>query len=130
MPGLSNTVKDHDPDNVWNLNGSFFTAPSTGRYRFDLTTFLQTSALSFCMVSVSHYTAADALIRHYGQGQNVDPSNYGTDFSLSMELQMSAGERVRFNFSTNNPVSCNALPIVGTTTLSCWTTFASGRKVV
>ena len=122
-------VKDHDPDNVWNLGSSEFTAPSTGRYAFQVAAFCQHAAAVFSYVGIQHQTSASGTIRNYAQMQMTDSSNYGAGFDLSIEIQMSAGEKVVFVFGTNSGnFTAVAVGTCGSVTSN--TTWASGRKVV
>jgi len=124
-------VKDHDPDNVWDLANARFTAPSAGRYWFSCHVYGANSVASLTGLVLRHSTAAGAVIRDYMQAQVGDGTPYGSDYNVTMELQMGAGERVSFHVGTNAgnfamaPSSSSVGGLLGATL--CW---ASGRKVV
>jgi hypothetical protein len=128
---LSNPVKDHDPDNVWNLAANLFTAPSTGRYAFSVFTYLAVSTAGQAAVVIRHMTAANVLIREYEDGHNVDGTSYGANFSVSAEFQMSAGERVLFLVG-GTAATTNILAVAGNIggLAGGVLTYAYGRKVV
>jgi hypothetical protein len=124
-------VKDFDPDNVWDLANSRFVAPSTGRYAFQAQTYLSPNAAGQAALYLRHMTSAGASIRDYADAHNVDASAYGASFHLSMELQMTASERVQFVMGAPQTVA-NILAIGGSVggITGSTLTFASGRKVV
>ena len=131
-PGLSNPVKDYDPQGVWDLTNNRFTAPSNGKYSFNLCTFLSVSVDAQVAVYIVHSNSGGTLIRQYAAAQNINTVGFGTHFHVSLELQMTSGDRVMFVVSQSGAgnLSIGAVPgSVGGMPASGSLTWAYGHRL-
>lgn len=128
--GFGGVIKDYDPDNVIDAaNSARFTAPNAGRYHFDLHAYGNSSVAMFCVIGIRHTNSGGTSIRNYVSGKNVDTNNYGSDFEVSADIQMAAGDRVDWAIAANGATTLTINASGGTSALTGALTFASGHRV-
>lgn len=104
--GIAGGTELHDPQNVIDLaNSGRFTAPSAGLYHFTVHTYTTSSIAAAVALFLQHKNSSGTVIRNFGTSHHVDNTGYGTDFEVSADIPMAAGERIECTIATSTSAS-------------------------
>jgi hypothetical protein len=104
-------VTDYDPDGVISTvaaDARRFTAPNAGRYHMEAHAYLYHNVNGQGALIIRHTNSGGTLIRQYTDAHFSDTTGYGSQFAVSVDIQMAAGDRIDWWYATGG--SCYPIP--------------------